>query len=1142
MKHVNYTLKYVYHLMMICFMVTVVSMPAKASNDDQQTIRGKVTGSDGSGIPGVNISIKGTTEGTISDIDGNYSLQVPNENTILVFSYVGFESQERVVGNSSTINIEMTEDVTALSEVVVTALGIKREEKSLGFSVGKVEGEEFTRVAQESFLTGMAGKVAGVTINQTGGPGSTTNVTIRGAYSLSTNNQPLFVVDGVPMTNGINNVGGFGDRNPVDYGNAISDLDPESIESVSVLKGPAASALYGTRAGNGVVLITTKKATQGTGMKITVTSSNNFDLPYRFLDTQKRFAAGYFSYRPEDVGGGVLPSVASGLGGGGPELDKGYFAVQWDSPLDANGNPIPTELVSHPNNVQDFLNDYAFTSTNSVSLSNASENVSYRLGYTNMTHNGLIPNSDLNRHNLSLSASAKAHEKVTISTDINFVNSFAKNRPAGDRGTNPLQWAYFTPVEADINKLRDYDIGQGNVIKKVTQDSDNPWMLAYDVNNSFNRYQLFGNVMANWEITPKLSLMGRITLDRIDQTEETKIGQGYSREANNGTYGILNSNTLERNMDFLLTYSDNFLDDFSITVSAGGNNRYTKNTNISNSAQSRSGLVVPNLFNLSNITNTTLVYSNYLGEQAINSVYGLANLGWRESIFVDLTARYDKSSTLAQGYSYPSASLSVILNEFIEMGRSVDMLKLRAGWAKSGNDTDPYRLQATYGNSGQWGNAVRLNVPATRFNPDLENEKQTSIELGVEAKFFQNRIRFEGTIYTLDNVNQIFNVPLPTSTGFNSRIFNAGLVRSKGIEINMGGTPVRTGDFSVNVDLNFTRNETRILELDDEIPFLALWDQARVRSYGYAQGALVNVDQFGNDVISDGLVGTLYSRKVRRVTDENSPYYMYPLIPDAATDSEWEAASSYEKIGNANPKFLMGGQVTVSYKNFSLSATFDWRHGGQFVSQTYRYLTEDKVTNHWFENLNYPGVYDPENPGPSQELRDWVVANADKLIYPDRLYPVGGPTPEYGGFPENWSGVTVYDGVFSPGVVGTYDGDGNFILTRENLGNPGTTFLPYSVSFPWDIGLANVFDADYIKLREIALNYSFPRSIAQKVFLENIDVSVYSRNIVLWTKNTFNLDPERAYQPSGSQLLQGVERYNVLPWVMPLGFKVSLTL
>src|SRR5690606_16981822 len=214
--------------------------------------------------------------------------------------------------------------------------------------------------------------------------------------------------------------------------------------------------------------------------------------------------------------------------------------------------------------------------------------------------------------------------------------------------------------------------------------------------------------------------------------------------------------------------------------------------------------------------------------------------------------------------------------------------------------------------------------------------------------------------------------------------------------------------------------------------------------------------------------------------------------PDAATDTEWEAAPTYSKIGNVNPDFIMGLQTALSWKNLTLNATFDWRHGGQYVSQTYRYLTEDMATNHWFENLNYPGVYDPNNPGPSQELRNWVVANADKLIYPDRLYPVGGPTPEYGGFPEQWSGTKVYDGTFVPGVIGSYDEKGNFVLERENLGGEGTVFLPYSVSYPWDIGEANVFDADYIKLREISLSYSIPRRIVQRLYSEEINVSVYS--------------------------------------------------
>ena len=1136
----NITVKLSTFVMLTGMFITLFWMNALAQGTVNVT--GTVTSAaDGLTLPGVSISVKGVGSGTVSNIDGKYNLNVANDAT-LVFSFIGFKTQEIPVSGRNTINVALELSIEAIDEVVVTALGIKRDEKSLGYSVAKVQGPEFTRVAQENFLNSMSGKVAGVTINQTGGPGSTTSIIIRGAKSLSNDNQPLYVVDGVPLTSGLNNVGGFGAGNPVDYGNSISDLDPENIESVSVLKGPSAAALYGSRAGNGVIIITTKKAS-GEGMKVSVSTNTDFDIPSRFLNVQKQFATGYFSYRPEDVGGGYLPPILD-QSGIGPELDKGYWAVQWNSPRDANGVQIPTELVSYPNNVKDFLNDYAYTTTNGVSVSNTSKSVNYRLGYTNMTHKGLIPNSDLNRNNLSLSASSKVKENFTVSTDINFVNSFADNRPAGNRGTNPLQWAYFTPPYININELRDYNLGQGNTIKKVIEDSENPWMLAYDVNNGFNRYQLFGNVMATWEISSKFSLMGRMALNKSDEVRETKIGLGYSDEPNNGAYGISTNNNLERNIDGLFTYKDNS-ENFSWNFSLGGNTRYAKGSNISNSSKNNAGLTIPNLFTLSNISTANLNYGSSRYELGVNSLYGMANLGWKETIFLDVTARNDWSSTLPKAnrsYFYPSASVSVLLNELMDLGGIVDLLKLRGGMAQTGNDTSPYQLLQTYGNYEQWDDAIRLYKPGSLLNANLKPEIQLTKEIGIEARLLKNRLRFEGTYYTLDNKDMIFNVSLPTSTGFSGTIINAGLVQSEGVELMIGGTPIKTNDWSLDLNLNFTKNVTSIIELADGIPFVTLWDQARVRSVGYAKGQLVATDQFGNKEISDGVVGNLYSRKVNRVTDKSSQYYMYPLLPDAATDTEWEAAPTYSKIGNVNPDFIMGMQAALSWKNFSINMTFDWRYGGQYVSQTYRYMTEDMVTNHWFEHLVYPGVYNPENPGPSQELRDWVVDNADQLIYADRLYPVGGPTPEYGGFPEQWSGTKVYDGTFVPGVIGTYDENGKFILERENLGGEGTVFLPYSVSYPWDIGEANVFDADYIKLREISLSYRVPKNIVQLINVEDINISVYSRNIILWTKDSgFGIDPERAYQPDGGRLLQGLERYNVNPWVVPIGFKVGFT-
>ncbi len=1113
--------------MMVSIMLT---LSVFANNMQGVTVTGLVRGSDGTALPGVNVVLRGTQIGTITDISGAFTIEVENENSVLVFSYVGYNSEEILVGTKTVIEVELVEDITSLSEVVVTALGIQREEKSLGYSVGRVAGDELTRVAQENVLNSMAGKVAGVTINSTGGTGSSVSMVIRGATSLSTDNQPLFVVDGVPIASTVNNVGGFGSDNRVDYGNAISDLDPESIENVTILKGPSAAALYGTRAGNGVVLITTKKAKRNEAMKVTITSNTVFDIPSQYVNTQNQFSTGFFSFRPENVGGGVLPDINPGDGtGNGPENDKGYWAVQWDAPLDANGQPVPTEVRSYPDNIKNFLNDYAFTTTNGATISSGASAVNYRLGFTNMTHSGLIPNTDLNRNNLSLAASSKLSDKLTIGTDINFSNSWADNRSSSNRGSNPLQWAYSHPTNIDIRKLQDY--GTGNDILRVSDNHENPYFLANEVNNSYNRYRIYGNVTANWQISPAFSLMGRYNLNKSDETEESKIAPGYLREPNNGSYGIATSNGLETNMDILGTYKKDW-DDFSVSVSAGGNLMYQKGSSISNSSKPGSGLIVPNVFTVQNISSGALQYSNYRSEKAINSLYAMANLSWKYMLFLDLTARNDWSSTLPaenRSYFYPSASLSFLLNELVPMGK-VDMFKLRGGWAQVGNDTGPYRLNATYGDAGQWGDATRLSKSGGLLAPNLLPEQATSMEFGADLKMFSNRLRFEGTYYTVDNENQILGVPLAASTGFSSVQINAGLFQSKGWEILLGGTPISSANWRWDIDLNFTKNETKILELEEEVEFISFWDEARVRNIGY-----VKDDALGQD----GLVGNLYSREVKRVEDENSPYFGYPIL-GSGLDAEWEAEEDYSKIGNYNPDFIMGMHSALSFKNFSLNMTFDWRSGGQYVSQTYRYLSESVITQTWLNELVNPGEL---GGAASMELRDWVVANADELLLSDRLRPVGGPTPEFGGFPESFSGVTVYDGTFTPGVVGEYDSDGNFILDHENLGNPGTTFVPYVVSYPWDIGRANMFDADYIKIREIALSYRLPFTISDKIGMQDVNFSIYSRNIMLWTKDSdLGVDPERAFQAeSNGAFKQGVERYNVNPWVIPIGFKLGFT-
>lgn len=1081
-------------------------------------------------LPGVTILVESTGDGTVTDENGEYSIQVPAD-AVLVFSYIGYSTQKISVQNRSTINVVLEESAEALDEVVVTALGIKREEKSLGYSVGRVDGNQVTRVAQENVLNSLAGKVAGVSVSSTGGAGSSVNMVIRGATSLSTDNQPLFVIDGVPVTSSVNNVGGFGNDNRVDYGNAIADLDPESIANVSILKGPSAAALYGTRAGNGVVLITTKKAQEGEPMSISVTSNTVFDLPSRYVNTQNKFSTGFFSFTPENVGGGILPAISPGDGtGSGPENDKGYWAVQWDAPVDANGASVPTEVISYPNNIQNFLNEYALTSTNSISVSNSNPYLNYRLGYTNMVHSGLIPNSDLNRNNLTLAASSRLRDRLTISTNINFNNTNSDNRPSSNRGTNPLQWAYSHPTNIDIQKLKDY--GSGNNIKRVSNNHENPYFLAHDVNNSIDRYRIFGNLMATWEVAPTFEIMGRFTLNKSDEVRESKIGPGYTQEPNNGSYGIASSNGLERNIDILATYNNNW-NDFSILGSLGGNMLYSRASGSRTSSKSGAGLVIPNLFTIDNIRSGALDYSNYRSQRAINSIYAMANVGWKSLLYLDLTARNDWSSTLPsanRSYFYPSASLSVLLDQIFDFGRKMDMFKLRGGWAQVGNDTDPYSLVATYSNAGQWGDAIQLSKPSGLLSPNLLPEASSSFELGTDIIMFANRLRLEATYYTVDNKNQILSVPLAASTGFSRVQINAGLLQSQGVEVLLGITPVSSPDWNWDLTFNFTKNDTRVLELADEIDFIQFWDQARVQNIGYAKN-----DELGRD----GRVGNLYTRKVMRVTDESSPYYGYPIL-GSGLDTEWQGEEEYSKVGNYNPDFILGLQSSLTFKNFSLNMTFDWRSGGQFVSQTFRYMSESVLTQTWLDELIHPGEL---GGGPSRELRDWVVANEDRLLLSDKVRPVGGPTPEYGGFPESFSGFTVYDGTFAPGVLGYHDESGKFILDRENLGNEGTTFLPYVVSYPWDLGEANMFDADYIKMREISLGYNFPDHWTQKWKINKLNLSIYSRNIMLWTKDSpLNVDPERAYQAESSgRFHQGVERYNVDPWVVPIGVKLNFT-
>lgn len=1125
------------------------------------TIKGTVTDENGP-MADVTVTEKGTNNAVTTNAKGEFLIRVKNPQGQLVFSSVGYKTTEVAIGGRGSVKVSMENTNQELSGVVVTALGITRQKKSLGYSVEEVAGKEMNRVAQENVLNAMSGKVAGVTINQTSGAGSSVSIVIRGATSLSSDNQPLFVIDGVPVANTLNNVSQVGNDNRVDYGNAIAGINPDDIESVSILKGPSAAALYGSRAGNGVVLITTKSGKAAKKMTVNFISNNVFEKPYKFLEWQNKFASGVFPATPVSISGNILSDPLgvsdprfnpdyviideSSSGAGGPELDRGYKGIQWNSPYDDQGNQIATPLVSHKNNVKNFVQT-GITTTNGISVANNTEQMNYRISYANMANRGIIPNSDLYRNTLNINSSLKVSKNFRLSTTIDFSRNNSNNRPAGERGTNPLQWAYAISPHIDIRDLKNYWMpGQEGLVQRTQYNGEynNPYFLAYEVNNSFVRDRVYGNIKAEWQITPDLSLMLRYGLDNISEKRKTTIANSYTNDPR-GAFGITNISNFEGNAEFLLSYRKK-LGDFTVSVSGGGNNRYQTGSNERSATKNGTGLVVPGVFTLQNILPANLDYSSFAFRKGVNSLYAFATIGYKDMVFLDVSGRNDWSSTLpeAKPYFYPSASVSALMDEILGVhSQNINMIKLRAGYAIAGNDASPYQLISVLQNAGTWGDVPRLSTSGTLLNAGLKPEQATSMEGGIDVTLFKNRLRFAGTVYQVDNKNQIFSTGLPPSSGYGSKNINAGLLRSQGVEITLGGTPVMNKNWRWDVSVNFTRNRTKVMELADEMPYFTYWEDAKGGAYTF----------LGQEV------GDIYGPKVRTVTDKGSPYYGYPLLDNGNEDgAKWVALNGLavkNKIGNFNPRFIMGFQTSLSYKRWTLNMTLDWRNGGQFVSQTYRYGVEDGRASLQFKNFFDPGTMS------GKELRDYLVAHADQLIkiHNGNFIRVGWPTPERTSYPVVISGFNLpYGGLFAPGVYATgWDANGNPTGYAENLGenilgmddpnNPNQTIpMLYAVSNPWDFMEPSMFSASYIKMREVSLSYSLPVSLAKKLRMQDINFSVYSRNIILWTKAKIGIDPENAYQPTtgvqgGIQFKQGIERYNVTPWTIPVGVKLNVT-
>ena len=886
----------------------------------EQTVTGTVTdGQDGLPLPGVTVLQKGTNNGTSTDFDGKYSIKVPQDG-ILVFSMIGYGKQEIQVEGKNTVDVVMSVDAEALDEVVVTSLGLTREKKSLGYAVTELKSEEINTVKDYNVASSLVGKVAGLVVNQSSGVGSGSRITIRGNNSLTGANQALIVVDGIPIDASGSDSGGDIYNSTV-TGGGITDINPADIESISVLKGPNAAALYGSRAASGVILITTKKGTRGRGLGVSINSNISLEQTMFLPDYQNEYGQGT---------------------NGAPYADLTNFGgSSWGSRLDGSQQLYYTgeqrPYVAQTNNVKDFF-DTGVKSINTISMDKGGDDYSVRFSYTNNHTTSVIPNSKLDSHNFNLRGLINLSDKLSLDSKATYFTQELQNRVnLGTEGV--LAYVYTMPRSVSIADLQKYkpslweDPGMFespyNAISYAGQNKSigNPyWMLNEDQNDQ-RRDRFLGFTKLNYEFNDWLSAFVRIGGDvtNVRTAYVQNYGQHYFPT---GRLSYTTGKNTEINADFLFTANKDLTDKLNLVANVGGNlsKRTFESMNVSGSQFRLPSRVFLN--------NTQVQSSSHtpLGTKKINSLYGQFSFSYDDFMYLDLTARNDWSSTLSENnrsYFYPSVSYSLLLNRFIDPNKEVlDMLKVRASWAEVGNDTDVYQLYQTFSvpQAGYLGLTV-LNGPSVKLNPDLKPESVKSTELGVEFNMFKNRIYGDMSVYKIVTNDMIYNVPVPFSTGFSYFKENIGEVQNKGIEVMVGGVPVRTENFKWDVSVNFSKNKNKLVSLIEGLDYTTLNSLL-----GLSVRATVG-----------GGIGDMYGSVW--ATDENGNRLV--------TVDGYPVASSEKKyLGNAQPDWIGGLTNTFTYGNWNLRFLIDGRFGGEIFSATSSYLDAAGVSQ---RSLQYRG-------------------------------------------------------------------------------------------------------------------------------------------------------------------------------------------
>ncbi|MFO7671081.1 MAG: SusC/RagA family TonB-linked outer membrane protein [Bacteroidales bacterium] len=1049
-------------------------------------VTGNVTSADdGTALPGVSVVVRGTTIGAVTDFEGNYSITAPDASATLMFSFVGMLTQEIALNGQTVVDAVLESTSTELDEVVVTALGVSREKKSLGYSVQEVDGDAVSGSAQSNFASSLSGKVAGVQIKGANTMGGSSNVLIRGSTSINGNNQPLYVIDGVPVDNSNYSTGADG-WGGYDYGNLAQDINPNDVESISILKGAAASALYGSRAANGVILVTTKKG--GTKKGIGVSVSSNFMVGQVDKSTlpqqQFEYGGGYGPFYEDETGyfffGDVdgdgtndLITPTSEDASWGAKFDPNLMVVQWEAldPSAANyGQKTPWMAPPEGHRMPSFFENNTKW-VNTVAFDGGNKDGRFRVSYTNYSENGILPNSELNKNTLNFSGSYNFGKRLTVSANVTYNHQKTLGRMGtGYDGINVMQsFGQWFQTNVDFENLKEYESPSG--LHRTWNYSywddlspiffDNPYWVRYKNYEDDYRDRVLGYVSADYKLTEWLTFTARTAVDTYHdvQNERTAIGS----TATSG-FTTRQRNMIESNTDLMLKFNKNF-DQISVNGLVGANYRFRQQQRIT--ANTVGGLVVPELYTVSNSVSPMGV-TEYLGIGDEQSLYGNLSVGYGGFVYIEGTARVDQSSSLKglnpeadYTYFYPSIAGTFLIHELGGMKDIAWMnyLKVRANYAKVGAATDPYRTVSTYDQNTNWGNMSLFSVANILQNPNLRPEFTNSIELGLEAFFFDSRVGLDLAVYKTNSFDQIFNVPVSRASGYSSMYVNGGEMENKGIEVALHLVPVKSNDFTWNLDVNWFANRNMVISLAEGVTSLQLfsaWDVKVTADEGYPYGTLKGTDY----VWTDG----------KRTVLDNG----YLAIGD----------DPLAVLGDVQPDWNMGIGNRLTWKGVSLYALIDIQKGGDIYSVNTKY---GQATGVYAETV---GNNPKGNP-----MRD-RVADGGGNIFEDAVFSDGTPND-------------VYVEAFRWGRYWYYNN------------SPTARY---------------VFDASYVKLRELSLSYSLPKSVLGDSFIRGVDIALVGRNLWIISKNVEHFDPEYILTSGNGQ---GVEQ-GAYPSVKSYGVNVKL--